>query len=156
MIFRISFCIRDSYWSKDCCTYLSTNHMHCYTAQYTIKSIAQWSKCYANSKVAGFVLFFTTLMARLAILGGAKLTNNIASVLRGRQIFGAKKNTWKCVQFILIVSRLGIVVTLSSRQFWNEDNNCCNKMMETIKTIKIIETGWLFKKMKMGVIGNEW
>ena len=35
--------------------------------------------------------------------------------------------------------RLGIVVTLSSRQFGNEDNNCCNKMMETIKTIKILE-----------------
>ena len=34
---------------------------------------------------------------------------------------------------------LGIVVALSSRQFGNEDNNCCNKMMETIKTIKILE-----------------
>ena len=34
--------------------------------------------------------------------------------------------------------RLGIVATLSLRQFWNEDNNCRNKMMETIKTIKIL------------------
>ena len=35
--------------------------------------------------------------------------------------------------------RLGIVVTLLSRQFQNKDNNCHNKMMETIKTIKIFE-----------------
>ena len=35
--------------------------------------------------------------------------------------------------------RLGIVVTLLSRQFRNKDNNCRNKMMETIKTIKILE-----------------
>ena len=35
--------------------------------------------------------------------------------------------------------RLGIVMTLLSRQFGNEDNNCRNKMMETIKTIKILE-----------------
>ena len=34
--------------------------------------------------------------------------------------------------------RLGIVMTLSSRQFGNEDNNCRKKMMETIKTIKIL------------------
>ena len=36
-------------------------------------------------------------------------------------------------------TRLGIVVTLLSRQFRNKDNNCHNKMMETIKAIKILE-----------------
>ena len=35
--------------------------------------------------------------------------------------------------------RLGIVVTLSSRQFGNEDNNCRNKLSEIVKTIKILE-----------------
>ena len=34
--------------------------------------------------------------------------------------------------------RLGIVVTLLSRQFRNKDNNCRNKMMETIKILEII------------------
>ena len=36
--------------------------------------------------------------------------------------------------------RLGIVMTLSARQFGNEDNNCHNKMMETIKIIEIIDS----------------
>ena len=38
-----------------------------------------------------------------------------------------------------IINRLGIVVTLLSRQFWNKDNNCHKKRMETIKIIKIFE-----------------
>ena len=46
---------------------------------------------------------------------------------------------WYAIKHCIIILRLGIVVTLSSRQFGNEDNDCRNKMMETIKTIKILE-----------------
>ena len=52
-----------------------------------------------------------------------------------------------------MVSRLGIVATLSSRQFWNEDNDCRNKMMGTIKTIETISNTWdySFWEAKLGL-----
>ena len=77
---------------------------------------------------------------------GLSLLVYIGSMQYSSEIFSLKSSRTWCENFAkfrcnhplekeVLLLRLGIVLTLLSRQFWNEDNYCHNKMMGTIETI---------------------